>query len=629
MRKSKRLSVLSALLLALFLLPLPALAEETAGVEPAAAEVAPVHLDATSEEMELWTDTQWDEYFKLLDEQYEQELAEEKRAWRVEQGLPYYDGVNVRINGEYISFADSRPVVMEDRVLLPLRAVLEALDAELDWDAESETATALFADGKVLKATVGSETLVLIDGEETTAVPMDLPPLLDEQGRVLVPLRHLGEAIGYEVAWDSYYEIVKLDDPALVIAAIDEQFSAINHLLKLALTTQSEMGTMATKSTGTCEITLYGDGENHTARSVATITGLSSGQDAMLEMRIDTTPDFLGDILLASASTEEERAAQEKLMKQLETMEFSVITNLEEDSIYFRTSLMPLVQETLNLLTGEEQFNEDTWLLLRGLGLHELTGLNPAALAEQFTIGNLIYQSTYSYNKVDDAKLAAGIVNILYGDDYFKATTRGDLTTYSVRHTKTSLLAALLKSGLTAGLSETSLADDSIWKSVDTFLFEMKIAEKAGVLSDSTVVFDLEADGAFPFEIHISAEGDQTSGTTFMEFKGEYIGKIVITADSEMTESSETLPAAPAEGEQVVDLSELLGMVFFGTVATESEIVEVTTENEPDAWAEEIEVPDVEIDTEAAPDAGVVGTETEADIADYVEDTDTTAVAAD
>ena len=52
------------------------------------------------------------------------------------------DGVKVQVNGRLVDFPDAAPEVVDGRTMVPLRAVLEALGAEVDYDAASQTTRA-------------------------------------------------------------------------------------------------------------------------------------------------------------------------------------------------------------------------------------------------------------------------------------------------------------------------------------------------------------------------------------------------------------------------------------------------------------------------------------------------------
>ncbi|WNS41499.1 copper amine oxidase N-terminal domain-containing protein [Paenibacillus sp. MMS20-IR301] len=94
---------------------------------------------------------------------------------------------------------DVPPVIQEQRTLVPIRAVAEALGAEVKWDHATKTATILL-DGKVLTMTLGK----LIDGMDVPAQAID--------GRIMVPLRYVSETLGAYVMWfpqDKRIEIIR------------------------------------------------------------------------------------------------------------------------------------------------------------------------------------------------------------------------------------------------------------------------------------------------------------------------------------------------------------------------------------------------------------------------------------
>jgi len=101
------------------------------------------------------------------------------------------------INGKKAKF-DVPPMNKDGRTLAPFRAIAEALDADVDWDADSNTVT-VTKDGKVVKLKIGSKK-ALVNGEEVT---LDVAPEV-YNNRTLIPLRFLAESLDTEV--DYYIE---------------------------------------------------------------------------------------------------------------------------------------------------------------------------------------------------------------------------------------------------------------------------------------------------------------------------------------------------------------------------------------------------------------------------------------
>ena len=102
--------------------------------------------------------------------------------------------VNVVVNGNAV---DMKGVILENRTMVPVRGVMEELGYTVDWDADTKTAT-LKNDVNTVKITAGESVFYLND----TAVTPDVPQTIIE-GRFMLPLRAVSEAVGAKVDWDS------------------------------------------------------------------------------------------------------------------------------------------------------------------------------------------------------------------------------------------------------------------------------------------------------------------------------------------------------------------------------------------------------------------------------------------
>ncbi len=99
------------------------------------------------------------------------------------------------VNGETKTM-DVAPIIRNDRTMLPVRYVGEALGAEIVWDGATSTATLKTADTEI-KITVGASEAV-VNGK---AVTLDSPAFI-EQSRTYMPVRFVAETLGATVAWD-------------------------------------------------------------------------------------------------------------------------------------------------------------------------------------------------------------------------------------------------------------------------------------------------------------------------------------------------------------------------------------------------------------------------------------------
>lgn len=105
-------------------------------------------------------------------------------------------GIRVLVNGQALA-ADVQPLLVRERVLVPLRVIAEHLGADLKWDGHTRTVT----------VTRGATNVQLSINADTarkngTTIRLDAPARL-VAGRTLVPLRFVGEVLGAGVQWDA------------------------------------------------------------------------------------------------------------------------------------------------------------------------------------------------------------------------------------------------------------------------------------------------------------------------------------------------------------------------------------------------------------------------------------------
>ncbi len=103
--------------------------------------------------------------------------------------------VTVFLDGKKIKF-DQIPVIDEGRTLVPLRAIFEAIGAEVEWDGETKTITA--ADGENDIKLVIDKSEATVNGETVT---LDVPAKL-VNGRTMVPARFIADSFGVTTDWD-------------------------------------------------------------------------------------------------------------------------------------------------------------------------------------------------------------------------------------------------------------------------------------------------------------------------------------------------------------------------------------------------------------------------------------------
>jgi len=119
-------------------------------------------------------------------------------------GFTYADSIQVTVNEEYLEF-DVPPMIDSGRTMVPLRAIFEKLGAEIQWDGATKTIT----------ATKESTDVVLQIGNSVAKVngvniELDVPAKV-VNGRTLVPVRFVSEAMGSVVGWNGSTRTVEIE----------------------------------------------------------------------------------------------------------------------------------------------------------------------------------------------------------------------------------------------------------------------------------------------------------------------------------------------------------------------------------------------------------------------------------
>ncbi len=108
------------------------------------------------------------------------------------------DIVTVVLDGQTLQFPTQDPVIVDDRTLVPMRTIFEALGAEVGWREENgvQTITATTED-TVIEMTINSQEFY-VNGERKE---LDVPAQLMND-KTMVPLRAISESLGCLVGWD-------------------------------------------------------------------------------------------------------------------------------------------------------------------------------------------------------------------------------------------------------------------------------------------------------------------------------------------------------------------------------------------------------------------------------------------
>lgn len=125
--------------------------------------------------------------------------------------------IQVTVNDNLVDFPDAKPYVDgNNRTLIPVRFVSEAMQADVSWDQGTQTAS-IEKDGTKVEITIGKKDIKVTKNGKTSTVTMDTMAVND-QSRTYVPIRYVAEALGAYVGFSDLYNSVEIVMPEEVTA---------------------------------------------------------------------------------------------------------------------------------------------------------------------------------------------------------------------------------------------------------------------------------------------------------------------------------------------------------------------------------------------------------------------------
>lgn len=112
--------------------------------------------------------------------------------------------VNVKVFNQYIDFSKIKqwPLIEDGRTLVPIRAIFEVLNCNVNWDSDSSCA--IVESGTTKIVIPANSNTAFINGTEST---LDVPAKIVND-RIMVPLRFISESIDKTVIWDDLNKTV-------------------------------------------------------------------------------------------------------------------------------------------------------------------------------------------------------------------------------------------------------------------------------------------------------------------------------------------------------------------------------------------------------------------------------------
>lgn len=507
------------------------------------------YYDSPEEYMEYWEMTEEEFLDEMVLYQTWELLKAEEHQNQVDALKEAMGGVpgqiGVMLNGEYVRFPDAIPEVTGGRTMVPVRPIVEALGGQAEM---TDGKVICQAGGVRLTFTPGSsEVLTEYTGGKLPGdgqmFPMDCAPYI-KGGRTYVPVRFLGEILGYRVSWDSDFETAVLTDPEALAAEIDGRFTILNRMLAVQSYTMEEgkslRGTVKGDLTFTAFDTLNGNTTYTAALTGSELFNTQAVNGSYALTLSDNLADELVKLLAGQGLPEEE-------VEELR----AALRKLELDYIITRKGLAWVSSPLLNQAGG----GEDIWLgLAADLQVMEAVF---AQLGQTATVSEQ-YLATYEDSALSWAAAMdyADAMEELLGDKCF-TTTDGVST---LRWDLDALIDWALRDYDPDTFTEEELAE-----------LRREMAKEYKEL-EYTLTVDSRGNGRVSALIHtlpqhigdssarLSLEESVRSGRTSMTVNLHIanVGTMKFTLTSELRTDPATPETQPPEGSTVVDAGEML-----------------------------------------------------------------------
>lgn len=115
--------------------------------------------------------------------------------------------ITLQIDGKTIETTVMPPIQIDNRTLVPAREVFEPLGASVEWKSAEKKAFVNY--GEILMILEADKQEVWVNGEEIT---IDVPTKIINN-KVMLPLRFIGETLGFEVDWNNETRNVNISKP--------------------------------------------------------------------------------------------------------------------------------------------------------------------------------------------------------------------------------------------------------------------------------------------------------------------------------------------------------------------------------------------------------------------------------
>lgn len=467
----------------------------------------------------------WD---AIMKEMAERSAAQEKE--QREQNIKALGGVvgqtNVLLNDKCIAFTDAAPEARNGRTMVPLRATLEAMGAQVDYDQATRSA---LVTGEKASFThlIGSDVITLSDGTE---VKMDVASYATASNRTMVPVRFFSQVLGYDVFWDNDYRMVFLLDEETFTKKVDSRLAILNgYLAKNAKSFDaSENYREDVTLSGTVKVidSIKGDRSYPYSGKVSVLLGKDS-----MSMRMSADLSGLAELLEGLAGEKLPETYRAALIKP----ELDAIYG---DKLYYKSPLF----DALMAEVGGTQAVSGAWYATDAVMSFGDLWASAYSGNEDYTVGKALYAAMKQgdanrfYESWSGTEQLAAVAVEMFGDETFTKSGSG----YKWHFGKEEL-AMLLAEAIPGFIADSGVEELSI---------DMTLRSDGGVELKYTASTSVNEEAALRIDYTLAGNSSRMTAKGTVQVRN--VCDVTFDAAVSVRTTSEKPLAAPPAGTTIV-----------------------------------------------------------------------------
>lgn len=311
--------------------------------------------------------------------------------------------ISVKVDDKSVQFTDVKPIIENSRTFVPFRAIFEQMDAEVSWDGETNTITAV-RDDTTVKFIIGRQDVTITENGESQTRIIDVAPFIRDN-RTYVPIRFASEALGACVDWVNDTRTVLIVDVDKLMSEYENKFNNIQKYIDFSNENVALTGTFTNSMQYK---TAMG---NIPVNTSGTLNGVKNNSDLELSGTSTTDINSIKSAIIANEGENAVNSEIESILNGISNGSYAAI--LSDNNLYLSGSVFTPLGLEPNTWACISEFNSVSF----GTNFTDYL----ASSAQTVTL------NTNPDNSVGTVKAYLDNMKNIYGDESFVTNEDGSI----------------------------------------------------------------------------------------------------------------------------------------------------------------------------------------------------------